>query len=223
MPSAESVAALQEVRRKHKLAPLLIHANYLINLASIDGSIRAQSVAAFRGELERALAIGAEYVVVHPGSTRGGPVEEGVAAVAMAIEEASRGLATEAVTVLLENTVGAGSVLGGRLVELQRIRELASHLTGLKIGYCLDTCHLLASGYDIAAADGFKQTVREIEGTLGLENVHAIHANDSKGQLGSHVDRHENIGEGWIGSRSVPAHPDALQVAHEAVRPGDAR
>ena len=122
-----------------------------------------------------------------------------MAAVAMAIEEASRGLATEAVTVLLENTVGAGSVLGGRLVELQRIRELASHLTGLKIGYCLDTCHLLASGYDIAAADGFKQTVREIEGTLGLENVHAIHANDSKGQLGSHVDRHENIGEGWIG------------------------
>jgi deoxyribonuclease-4 len=200
MPSAESVEAIRAVRRRRKLAPLLIHANYLINLASGDSVIRERSVVAFRGELERALAIGAEYLVVHPGSTLGGPLLEGVAAVAVALEEASRGLASEAVTVLLENTVGAGSTLGGRLEDLRRIRDLAGRLTGLKVGYCLDTCHLLASGYDVATAEGLKKTAQEIEGTLGLENVHAFHANDSKGRLGSRVDRHENIGEGQIGT-----------------------
>jgi deoxyribonuclease-4 len=100
---------------------------------------------------------------------------------------------------LAECTVGAGAQIGGRFEELAAIRELAPRMMDLQVGFCLDTCHLLASGYDVASAAGLKETIAEAERVLGLENVHVIHANDSKTPLGSHVDRHEHIGKGYIG------------------------
>jgi len=129
------------------LRPLAIHVSYLVNLASADPVIRAKSIAAFRGELERAAAIGAEYLVLHPGSYKGRSVEEGIADFAAALRDAAAGFHSRGLTVLLENTAGAGSYLGSRFEELASIREQAGGLIDLPMGYCLDTCHLLAAGF----------------------------------------------------------------------------
>jgi deoxyribonuclease-4 len=112
--------------------------------------------------------------------------------------------------VLLENTVGGGCQIGSRFEELRMIRDLAARETDLLLAYCLDTCHLLAAGFDVARAGGLEQTVKQAEATLGLDLVRVIHANDSKGDLGSHLDRHANIGEGKIGDagfRRILRHP----------------
>ena len=194
------VRLLRAVRDRFDLHPLVIHVNYLINLASLDPVIRAKSIVAFRGELERAHAIGAEYLVLHPGSYKGATVEQGIAAFVLGLRDAAAHLPAHQVTVLLENTAGAGSHLGSRFEELKSMRDLAGELTGLSIGYCLDTCHLLAAGFDIATQVGLRDTLRSGQALLGLDNVHVIHANDSKFPLASHVDRHANIGEGHIGA-----------------------
>jgi deoxyribonuclease-4 len=193
------VRLLKTVRERHDLRPLAIHVNYLVNLASCDPAIRARSIDCFRGEVERAAAIGAEYLVVHPGSCRGQSVEESIAAFVLGLRDATRGLSPRNLTILLENTAGAGSHLGSRFEELQSLRELATDLTEIPVGFCLDTCHLLAAGFDIATAPGLRATIRAAGEVLGLSHVHLIHANDSRGRLGSHLDRHEHIGRGHIG------------------------
>lgn len=151
--------------------------------------------------MERAIAIGAEYLVMHPGNCKGQPVEQGLMNVIEGLAESAKGLRSEHLSILLENTVGAGGQLGSRFEELAAIRELAQNKLDLRVGFCLDTCHCFASGhYDVSTAKGLKQTVRAIEILLGLENVGMFHANDSKGACGSHLDRHENIGHGVIGA-----------------------
>lgn len=196
---AQQVGLLRAVRERHDLRPLVIHVNYLVNLASLDPVIRAKSIACFRGELERAADIGAEHLVLHPGSYRGSSVDEGIAAFVLGLRDAAEGLHAAGVTVLLENTVGAGCHLGSRFEELRSIRDLARDLTGLPIGYCLDTCHLFAAGFNIATASGLRDTLAAADKILGLSNVHVIHTNDSKAPLGSRIDRHASIGEGHIG------------------------
>jgi deoxyribonuclease-4 len=199
LPLPADVARFREARERFDLYPLAIHVNYLINLASLDSVIREKSIAAFRGELERALLIGAEYLVTHPGNYKSCNAEEGIAAFVLGLEDAARDLKADGLSVLMENTVGAGCQLGGKFSELGEMRRLAERLTDFPIGYCLDTCHLLASGFDIQSEEGLEQTIEEAERELGLENVKIIHANDSKGALGSRLDRHANIGEGAIG------------------------
>ncbi len=204
------VRLLKAARERFSLHPLAIHVNYLINLASDDPLIRAKSIGGFRAELERAAAIGAEYLVLHPGSYRGRSIEEGIASVALALRDASRGFRDSGLTVLLENTAGAGFQLGSRFEELQSIRDMAADLTDLPVGYCLDTCHLLAAGFDIATAAGLRLAVERADECLGLSRVHLIHANDSQAALGSHRDRHAGIGEGLIGLdgfRRIVCHP----------------
>ena len=210
MPDPLQVKLLRQARERHDLYPLAIHVNYLINLATLDPIIRSKSIAAFRGELERAQLIGAEYLVLHPGNYRGMAVEEGIAAFVLGLQAAAEGFRGDGLTVLLENTAGSGANLGSRLEEIASIREFACELTDLSIGYCLDTCHLLAAGMNIATAAGLKATANHIEQTLGFANVHLIHANDSKMKLGSRVDRHAHIGRGHIGMegfRRILAHP----------------
>jgi deoxyribonuclease IV len=211
VPDPADIRLLKKVRARFDLKPLAIHVNYLVNLASPDTVIREKSIAAFRGELERAEAIGAEYLVLHPGSYKGWEsVVEGIAAFVLGLQRASFGLKVRTTSVLVENTVGCGAQIGGRFEELRSIRELAMELAALRVGFCLDTCHLLAAGFDIRTAGGLRKTVRHAEATLGLENVKLIHANDSKAPPGSRVDRHENIGEGHIGEdgfRRILAHP----------------
>lgn len=213
-PDPAQVRLFQAARKRFDLRPLAIHVNYLINLASVDEAVRANSIAAFRGELERAALIGAEYLVLHPGSYKGQTIEEGITNFVLGLKEAAANFhpqtANLPLTILLENTAGCGRSLGSRLEELQSMRELARDLTQLPIGYCLDTCHLLAAGFDISTAAGLRSTIRAIEESIGLTNVHLFHANDSKTPLGSHVDRHAHIGHGHIGLeafRRILTHP----------------
>jgi deoxyribonuclease-4 len=198
-PLRSDIRLFRKAREKFDLYPLAVHVSYLINLATIDPVIREKSIAGFRGELERAATIGAEYLVLHPGNYKGQSLQEGMAAFVLGMVEAARGLKLDGLTVLLENTVGAGAQIGGKLEELQCIRELAAQESDLAVGYCLDTCHLLAAGFNIAAKSGLKSTLAQVDKVLGLDHVRLIHANDSKRPLGSRVDRHANIGEGHIG------------------------
>jgi deoxyribonuclease IV len=210
VPSAPAIRLFQRAREKFDLTPLAIHDNYLINLAAADGVTRVKSIQAFRGELERAIAIGAEYLIAHPGNHKGQTIEQGILHVLEGLAEAAQGLEFGKLMLLLENTAGAGAQLGSRFEELHVMREYAAKMTDLPIGFCLDSCHLLTAGFDIASPEGLKQTVAEADRLLGLENVRVIHANDSKAPLGSHVDRHENIGQGYIGTegfRRILAHP----------------
>ena len=210
MPPESDCQLLARLRQKLDLTPLVIHDNYLINLASMDATIRAKSIHCFRGELERAVAIGAEYLVAHPGSYRGQTLDEGIVNFAHGVAEAAAGVDRGGVMLLLECTAGGGCLIGSRFEELRAIRDLATTLTDLPIGYCLDTCHLLAAGFDIRSEAGLARTMRDASRILGMDNVKLIHANDSKTPLGSRADRHENIGQGHIGEdafRRILAHP----------------
>ena len=214
-PGPDEIRLLRRARERLDLYPLAIHVNYLVNLASGDAVIRARSIAAMRGEFQRAAAIGAEFLVLHPGSYRGQSLEQGIAAFVDGLCEAALRVRRGAVMVLLENTVGSGAQIGGRFEELCDIRGHVAARTDLPVGYCLDTCHLLASGYDVSSPDGLRATMRQASRILGTGNVKLIHANDSKGAPGSHVDRHANIGEGHIGKagfRRILAHPALRRV-----------
>ena len=198
-PNPEAIARMAECRQKWDLAPLVIHDNYLINLAASGLAIRKKSIDAFRGEVERAILIGAEYLVMHPGSAKGYTVEEAIATFTDSIIEACQGLSSKHLQILFENTAGPGSVLGSKFEELAELRRRAASKVEFEIGYCIDTCHCYASGYDVATAEGLKDTVAQAASILGFDNIPVIHTNDSKGALHSHLDRHANIGEGLIG------------------------
>jgi deoxyribonuclease IV len=224
VPSLPGIQLLERAREKYDLYPLAIHDNYLINLATVHDKVRELSVAAFRGELERAILIGAEYVVAHPGNYKGTSVEQGILNFLQGVADAAAGLKFGKLRLLIEGTVGAGAQLGGRLEELHVMREYASKFTDLPIGFCLDTCHLYASGHNIATEAGLKKCIAEADQLIGLDNVHVIHANDSKGALGSHVDRHAHIGEGNIGVegfRRILTHPKLRNKAFILETPVD--
>ena len=195
VPAAANITALKALREQHDLAPLVIHANYLINLASLDEGIRHNSIHAFRAEIARALLIGAEYLVFHPGSYKNQSVDDAMVAVQNGMREAAQGLAGQGLTLLIENTAGQGSALGSKLEELAELRRIAASDVGFAIGYCIDTCHSLAAGYNLCTP-GF---IAEVDEVLGWRHVPVIHTNDSKGARGSHLDRHAHIGHGEIG------------------------
>jgi deoxyribonuclease-4 len=223
-PGPAQAAMLHRARQKYDLTPLVIHDNYLINLAAADDLIRERSIVAFRSELERAILIEAEFVVAHPGNYRALSLEEGIMRFLDGMARAARGLKFDKLMLLAECTVGAGSQIGGRFEELHTIREFAAQMTHLPVGFCLDTCHLLASGYDVATEAGLKKTIAEADRILGLEHVHVIHANDSKTPLGSHIDRHEHIGQGYIGLdgfRRILTHPKLRSKAFILETPVD--
>jgi deoxyribonuclease-4 len=199
VPDPADIARLRAARERFDLNPLVIHTNYLANLATLDPVIREKSIRSFRSELDRAAAIGADYLVLHPGNYRGQSIEEGIAAFVLGLAEAAHEFRVPGLTVLLENTVGGGCQIGSRFEELRMIRDLAARETDLPIGFCLDTCHLLAAGFDIAQKAGLEATIAALKGILTLDLVRVIHANDSKGALGSRLDRHEKIGAGKIG------------------------
>ena len=214
-PDSEQVTRLRDVREKYDLKPLVIHDSYLINLASPPSEIRDKSIAGFAGEMERAIVIGADYLVAHPGNYKGLSAEQGILNAAEGLARAWQSLPPSLVsnsklTILLENTAGAGAQLGGALEELATIRELASPYLGIPIGFCLDTCHCFVAGFDVASTEGLETFVAHASEILGLEHVPIMHANDAKTPLGSHVDRHAHIGAGYIGLegfRRILNHP----------------
>lgn len=225
MPPGEQIEELRRFRAEYDLAPLVIHDSYLINLAAPDEDIRAKSIGAMRGELERAFAIGAEFLVIHPGSARQDPVEAGMERIVDSLRQATKGLrAPNGFALLLENTAGAGATIGRTLEELRELRERLEPVLPFPVGYCLDTCHLFVSGYDVSTAAGLAATVRQAREALGLEHVPVIHTNDSRGAFGSRLDRHANIGEGRIGLagfRRILHHPDLRRKAFVLETPVD--
>jgi deoxyribonuclease-4 len=197
---AEADAKAFRARREELgLGPLVIHANYLINLAAAQPMLRTRSIQAFQDELVRGASLGADYLVVHPGSRGDSTPERAVATVADSIRQAAKRVALGGLRILIENTAGMGTAVGWRLEEVAQIVNL---LRGLPAGACLDTAHLFAAGYDIRSEAGLKQTIAMIDSTIGLERVPVFHVNDSKIPLGGRVDRHAHIGEGKIGAEA---------------------
>jgi deoxyribonuclease IV len=193
---------MQELRAKHDVNPVAIHASYLINLCSQSEGVRANSTTAFRGEVERALALGAEFLVLHPGSWKGLTREQGLTLAAQSIERAIDGIdfTGKDFKILIENTAGAEFSLGGKL---EQVAELVDCLKACApVGVCLDTCHVHVSGYDIVSTDGYIETMKLVESTVGFDAVKVWHCNDAKAAMGSKLDRHEHIGEGTIGAEA---------------------
>jgi len=192
-----------EIRRFRELAassgitPIVSHASYLINLATADPALRAQSITAFVDELDRADALGLRGVVIHPGTCTSGTEDEALQRIADAIGTAFASRPDGRAMVLLEHTAGQGRTVGHRFEHLAAIIQ---HLHGSpRVGVCLDTCHLVASGYDIASTQGYEETFDAFDRIVGLPRLVAFHGNDSKRPCGSRVDRHEHIGEGCLG------------------------
>jgi deoxyribonuclease-4 len=191
---------IREFRRKvaaSGIHPVVSHASYLINLATANAGLRQQSLEAMADELDRAEALGLLGVVLHPGCYTDGSEAHGLALVSAALLELLRARPRGRTMVLLEHTAGQGTSLGASF------EQLAAMIAGAKnhrrLGVCLDTCHLLASGYDICSPRGYADTFRTFDRVVGFERLRAFHLNDSKRPLGSRVDRHEHIGDGCLG------------------------
>jgi deoxyribonuclease-4 len=203
------------------LGPLVIHANYLVNLAATQPMLRTRSIQAFHEELVRGTVLGADYLVVHPGARGEASVESAIATIVEGVKQAARRVPLGKMQILIENTAGMGTSVGSRLEE---VAAIVKGLSEVNVGVCLDTAHLFAAGYDIKSAAGLEQTMELIEQTIGLENVPVLHVNDSKIALGGRVDRHENIGEGKIGKEAfgrILKHPRLGTVPPEGL-PGRA-
>jgi len=218
------------LRASYDLKPLVIHTNYLVNLAGTNQLFLKKSIEAFRGEIERALTVCADYLVLHPGSFRGSDREAGLLQTAAAIAASSQGLdlAKAGLTILIENTAGAEFSLGG---SFEQVAEVIDRLRGVvPIAACIDTCHTHVAGYDIVTEEGIYQTLLHLDTTIGLNNVRVVHCNDAKAPRGSKLDRHEQIGKGTIGLRPFRVLLNDLRLAHAAfiaetpiAKPGDDR
>ncbi len=234
-------AEFRAKRAELGLGPLVIHANYLINLATSDPVMRVRSIQAYHDEIVRALALGADYLVVHPGSCcgttpgRDKTLAQAIRDVAQALRQAARGVRLCAafgdlrdcrLRLLLENTSGMGMAIGSRFEELKAIMDAAPELP---LGICLDTAHAFHAGYEIHTEAGLAQTIAALDRTVGLGRVAVLHVNDSKTPFASRVDRHDHIGCGHIGKgksgleafRRILKHP-SLSASAAAGRPGRA-
>ena len=190
---------MRELRAKLDVGPLVIHTSYLVNVCSQNTEVREKSVAAFRGEIERALQLGAEYLVLHPGSWKGLTRDEGLKLAAESIERSIGGLAWQGTPfhILIENTAGAEFSLGG---SFNQVAELVARLKHhAPVAVCLDTCHTWVSGYDLSTAENYEDTMKQAAATVTFEAVRVWHCNDAKAARGSKLDRHEHIGQGTMG------------------------
>ena len=223
-------AEMNRLRARYDLKPLVIHTNYLVNLASSNERFLQMSLEAFRGEVVRALSLCADYLVLHPGSFRGADREQGLlrtaAAIAAAIQELD--LAKAGLTILIENTAGAEFSLGG---SFEQVAEVLDRLQGIvPVGACIDTCHTHVAGYDIVSEEGFYQTLQHLDNTIGLSRVKVWHCNDAKAPRGSKLDRHEHVGKGMVGKQTFRRLLNDLRLAQAAFiaetpidKPGDDR
>ena len=193
--SAEEVAAFHEAMARSKVDALLIHAVYLLNCASDDPEIRANSLRSLTASLQAGARLGAHAVVLHAGSAKTGDVGDAIARAGEVIAEALA--QSEGCALHLENTAGAGGTLGRSFHELAALIEAAGD--DERLGLCLDSCHLLASGFDIRTAEGLEKVLDECGELVGVQRIGSLHLNDSQTPLGSNRDRHANVGEGELG------------------------
>lgn len=211
--SDEEVELFKRVRQETKISPVVIHANYLINLAAADILMREKSQESFREELERGIRLGADYLVVHPGSARGACEADGITTCAESLKIATDGLDLSTIRILLENTAGQGECIGHRF---EHLREIIDACPDLPMGVCFDTAHAFTAGYDIRDEDGLAATIQALDRIVGTKEVRAIHFNDSKAQYYSRVDRHWHIGQGHIGRDALRRVAQHRKLAHAA-------
>lgn len=193
-------AAASEFKRRMKAGTVRFafsHAMYLINLAAPKALIFRRSIDAMTGEVKRAEKLGLPFVVVHPGSPKEKGREWGIFRIAEAISTVLEGTSGMKAGIALETTAGQGHQLGRSFEELAMIMDVLKW--NKRLGVCVDTAHIFAAGYDIRTKEGYERTWREFDRTIGLKRLVAVHLNDSEGELGSHIDRHEHIGKGKIG------------------------
>jgi deoxyribonuclease IV len=195
LPDVE-VAAFRQAAIEMGIGPIISHASYLINVATTNPALRAQSLAALGEEVDRAEALGLLGVVLHPGSRLTASEDEAVAQVVSALSEVLRDRPHGKTMILLEHTAGQGTAMGS---SLEQIAAMLAGVSELRLGVCLDTCHLLASGYDLCSEDGYRETFASFGKLIGFDRLKVFHLNDSKKPCGSRVDRHEHIGQGCIG------------------------
>lgn len=195
--SEKEIEKFQELRTSHGFGPLLAHAPYTMNLASPKQEVYEFACTVIREDTARMDALGIENLVFHPGSHTGAGREAGIRNIIAGLDQAITG--KEKIHVLLETMTGKGTEIGSRFEDLKEIRENAAHPE--RIGICLDTCHIFAAGYDVIHdLDG---VLKEFDRVLGLENLRAVHLNDSLMPFGSHKDRHAVLGGGEIGMETL--------------------
>ncbi|OHB49388.1 MAG: hypothetical protein A2099_05200 [Planctomycetes bacterium GWF2_39_10] len=193
---AEEKSAFLNSHKTSNVNVVFSHASYLINLASNDATIWERSVRTLISEVQRCHDLGLEFAILHPGFAKELGEQKGIKKIIKALKTAHRETNNSTVKILLENTAGQGSSIGYRFEHLKQIMD---GVDSSRIGMCFDTCHAFAAGYDIRTKIGFEATMEELDNIVGLKNLHAIHMNDSKGELGSNLDRHEHIGKGKLG------------------------
>lgn len=193
----EEIAAFRQAAKDTGIGPIVAHASYLINVATANDALRAQSIAALGEEVDRAEALGLLGVVLHPGARLTTPAGDAIELVVSALAQVLQERPDGTTMILLEHTAGQGSAMGASF------EEIAAMLNGVRdkprLGVCLDTCHLLASGYDLCSEDGYAATFERFEELIGFDRLTLFHLNDSKKPCRSRVDRHEHIGQGCIG------------------------
>ncbi|HXW03998.1 MAG TPA: deoxyribonuclease IV [Vicinamibacterales bacterium] len=196
LPPGE-VAQFRARVRETGIHPVLAHDSYLINIAAASPALRAQSIAALDAELDRAERLGLDFLVMHPGAHTGGTAAEGLTLVAEGLRQVLQARPRGRTAILLEHTAGQGTSLGHCF---EHLAEILERLDGTpRVGVCLDTCHLLAAGYDIVSETGYADTFLRFDRLVGLGRLRAFHLNDSRRPCGSRVDRHEHIGKGFLG------------------------
>jgi deoxyribonuclease IV len=193
----EEIALFRRRVRQTKIRPVIAHNSYLINLAAADPALRQKSIDALGDELDRAESLGLDGLVMHPGSHTSGTEQGGLRMIAGALASLLAARPDGRTRILLEHTAGQGTNLGHRFEQLAEIIDLLGGSP--RVGVCLDTCHLLAAGYDICSVEGYADTFRQFGRIVGFARLKAFHLNDSKNPCASRVDRHEHIGKGCIG------------------------
>jgi deoxyribonuclease-4 len=217
----EEVERFRNIRAETSISPVVIHCNYLVNLASANPEILEKSRASFREEVERGIQLGADYLVIHPGSAKGSCEADGIRTCAESLKIACDGIELGSFRILLENTAGQGECIGHRFEHLGEIIEACPELN---LGVCLDTAHAFTAGYDVREADGLDATIESLERNVGTTQVLAVHFNDSKAEYNSRVDRHWHIGRGHIGldaMRRIAQHPKLSHAAFLLETPQD--
>ena len=217
----EEIEHFRAVRAETRISPVVIHCNYLVNLAAANTDVLEKSRASFREEVLRGIQLGADFLVVHPGSARGFCEADGIRTCAESLKAACDGIKLGRFRILLENTAGQGECIGHRFEHLGEIIEAC---TELNLGVCLDTAHAFTAGYDVREADGLKATMQSLERNVGTKRVLAVHFNDSKAEYNSRVDRHWHIGLGHIGLdalRRIARHPKLSHAAFLLETPQD--